>query len=91
MRPCCRRRREISELLRPFPAQRIGEFFTRHDLDWVVRLARTCGIPSMFGTRNGKPRMSEQARRGLMAYYREEIANLEGILGRDLKTWSIER
>jgi Sulfotransferase domain len=71
-------------------AQRFGEVLTRHDLDWVVRLARTCGIPSMFGTRNGKPRMSDQARRRLLAYYREEIANLEELLGRDLKTWSIE-
>ena len=69
-------------------AQRVGEFFTRHDLDWVVRLARGCGIPRMFGTRNNKPRISEQARRRLTAYYRDEVARLEDLLGRDLKIWS---
>jgi hypothetical protein len=71
-------------------AQRIGEFFTRHDLDWIVRLARSCGIPEMFGTRQSKPRMSEQARRQLGAYYRDEVAKLEKLLGREIKTWSIE-
>jgi Sulfotransferase domain len=70
-------------------AQRMGEFFTRHDLDWIVRLARGCGIPRMFGTRKGKPRMSEQAHRQLTAYYRDEIAKLEDLLGRNLKIWSI--
>ena len=71
-------------------AQRVGEFFTRHDLDWVVRLARSGGIPRMFGTRKGKPRMSEQARRHLTVYYRDEVARLEDLLGRDLKAWSIK-
>jgi hypothetical protein len=70
-------------------AQRVGEFFTRHDLDWVVRLARSCGIPRMFGRANRRPRMSEQARRRLTAYYRDEVADLEDLLGRELKIWSI--
>ena len=42
----------------------------------------------MFGTRKGKTRMSEQARRRLTAYYRDEVAKLEDLLGRDLKIWS---
>jgi hypothetical protein len=70
--------------------QRVGEFFTRHDLDWVVRLARSCGIPRMFGRRNGKPGMSDQARRRLQAYYRDDVADLESLLERDLKLWSIK-
>jgi hypothetical protein len=71
-------------------AQRVGEFFTRNDLDWVVRLARSCGIPGMFGTPKSKPRMSEQARRQLTTYYRDEVTKLEDLLGRDLKVWSIK-
>ena len=69
-------------------AQRLGELLTRHDQDWIVRLARRCGIPRMFGTRNAKPQMLEQARRRLNDYYRDEIARLERMLSRDLSIWS---
>lgn len=68
-------------------AQRIGEAFTRRDLDWVVWLARSFGIPRMFGTRSSRPELSEGARCKLMDYYRDEITNLENMLGRDLSVW----
>jgi hypothetical protein len=70
-------------------AQRFGELLTRYDQDWIVRLARRCGIPEMFGRRDAKPRMSEQARRRLTDYYRDEIALLEPMLNRDLSGWSL--
>jgi Sulfotransferase domain len=71
-------------------AQRFGEVLTRHDLDWIVRLARTCGIPRMFGTRGSRPRLPETVRRKLAAYYRDDVTGLERLLGRDLRAWLIE-
>jgi Sulfotransferase domain len=68
-------------------AQRFGELLTRHDLDWIVRLARTCGVPKMFGTRDSRPRLPESARRRLADYYCDEIASLERMLERDLGDW----
>ncbi len=69
-------------------AQRVGELLTRYDQDWVLRLARRCGVPRMFGTRAAKPQMSEQARCRVTDYYRDEIATLERLLGRDLGIWT---
>ena len=68
-------------------AQRFGEVLTRHDLDWIVRLARTCGIPKIFGTRSYRPPLPARVRRTLADYYREEVAGLERLLGRDLGAW----
>jgi hypothetical protein len=68
-------------------AQRFGEVLTRHDLDWIVRLARTWGIPKMFGRRNVRPTLSEAMRAKLAAYYREDIDHLERLLGRSLSIW----
>lgn len=72
-------------------AQRFGEVFTRHDLDWVVKFARRLGIPGMFGAGASKPRLSERDRRRLEAYYDQETPALEELLGRDLTVWRPER
>jgi hypothetical protein len=68
-------------------AQRFGEVLTRNDLDWIVRLARACGIPKMFGTRGSRPRLPESVRPQLAAYYRADIEHLERLLGRSLSVW----
>jgi hypothetical protein len=65
-------------------AQRFGELMTRHDLDWIVRLARACGLPKIFGTSGSRPRLPDNVRQRLTDYYRDEITHLQDLLGRDL-------
>jgi Sulfotransferase domain len=72
-------------------AQRVGEFFTRHDADWAVRLARKIGIPKLFGTSATRPSLPAPTRARLQEYYRSEICRLEQLLDRDLEVWRTER
>jgi hypothetical protein len=65
-------------------AQRFGELLTCHDLDWLVRLARRCGVLKMFGTSGFRPPLSESTRDRLADFYEKEVAKLERLLGRDL-------
>jgi hypothetical protein len=68
-------------------AQRLGAVFTRHDLDWVVRLARRTGIPSLLGMGSPGPSLPVSTRLWLEDYYQEEMARLENLLRRDLDVW----
>jgi hypothetical protein len=68
-------------------AQKLGQVFTRHDMDWVVRLARRTGIPRVLGTGSPAPDLPLSTRAWLQDYYREEIVRLEGLLRRDLGVW----
>ena len=68
-------------------AQRVGQVFTRHDLDWVVRLARRTGLPELLGRGSPAPSLSPSTRAWLQDYYREEIFRLESLLQRDLEIW----
>ena len=68
-------------------AQRLGEIFTRHDLDWAVRLARRIGIPKLFGTSAIRPSLPAPTRARLEGYYQSEICRLERLLERDLEVW----
>jgi hypothetical protein len=68
-------------------AQRLGQVFTRHDLDWVVRLARRTGIPRVLGMGSPAPGLQPSTRAWLQDYYREEILRLESLLQRDLEIW----
>jgi hypothetical protein len=68
-------------------AQRLGQVFTRHDLDWVVRLARRTGIPRVLGRGSPAPDLPLSTRAWLQDYYREEILRLKGLLQRDLEVW----
>jgi hypothetical protein len=71
-------------------AQRLGELLTRHDLDWIVRLARNCQIPQMFGNRQSTLQLSDNMRRRLRDYYAEDVSLLEKMLGRTLNVWSFQ-
>jgi len=68
-------------------ARGFGAVLTRYDLDWIVRLAKRNGIPQLFGRRAGSHAMPEATRRRLEELYRDEIATLETMLGRDLSVW----
>jgi hypothetical protein len=68
-------------------AQKLGQVFTRHDLDWVVRLARRTGIPRVLGSGSPGPSLPVSTRAWLEDYYREEVLRLERLLERDLEVW----
>jgi sulfotransferase family protein len=70
-------------------AQRFGEFLTRNDLDWIVRLARQARIPQMFGKRTSTPQLSDRTQRTLAEYYADEVVTLEKMLGRRLDLWTL--
>jgi hypothetical protein len=69
-------------------ARRVGAVLTRHDMDWIVRLAKQYGLPQLFGRRAGREPMREPTRRMLRDFYRSEIVALERLLERDLTIWS---
>jgi Sulfotransferase domain len=68
-------------------ARRFGALLTRHDLDWIVRLAKDSGISKLFGRKGTDRQLPEPTRRMLEAFYRDEITTLEPILGHDLRRW----
>lgn len=68
-------------------ARRFGQMLTRADQDWIVNLARRVNVRALFGNRKEVPPMTAEMRAHLEALFRQEIADLERLLGREIPAW----
>lgn len=67
---------------------RLARFFRERDLYWTIKLGRHLGVKRVFGEQDRSlPPMKEETRSYLNGLYREEIPELEALLGIDLSCW----
>jgi hypothetical protein len=71
-------------------ARRVGALLTRNDLDWVVRLAKRSGIHKAFGRQAAAAALAPAHRQMLQELYRDEVAALESMLGREVSSWRVQ-
>lgn len=73
---------------------RFAEFLRRSGFDRLVHLVRQSGIPDVVRSCNTKPQKREVPtydRDALVRYFKDDVAELSTILGRDLSTeWNIQ-
>ena len=69
--------------------RRCGIFLRAKDLDWIVNLAKSAGIPHMFGNLGPLPPIDMNTRAVLSAKYEQDIAFLEELVGEDLSFWRV--
>ena len=57
------------------------------DQDWIVNLAKSLGVPRLFGNRGPIPPLEWDARLELFERYANDISALEQLIGEDLSHW----
>ncbi len=72
-------------------ADRARNVLLKYDQDWLINLAKTIGIQTALrggGETKKIPSMSQKMRQKLLDYYREDIEDLESLMGISLSVWS---
>jgi hypothetical protein len=70
-------------------ARNVGKVLMRNDLNWPVRVAKQLGIRSLFGRVERDGRLSDGEKSRLAACYRDDVAALSELLGREQPVWRI--
>jgi hypothetical protein len=68
-------------------AKRCSVFLRAKDLDWIVNLAKSAGIPHMFGNLGPLPPIDVNTRAVLRAKYEQDIVSLEELIEEELSFW----
>jgi hypothetical protein len=66
----------------------IARYLREKELYWVIKLGKRLGIKQIFGQEDRSlPPMKEGTRQHLKTLYREDVSELESLLGIDLDCW----
>jgi len=68
-------------------ATRGAKFIRDLDQDWIVNLAKSVGVPRLFGNSGPIPALEWDARLDLFERYADDINSLEQLIGEDLAHW----
>lgn len=70
-----------------FWARRFGQMLTRQDLDWVVNFFKRMNANRWFGAQRPSVEVSPALQDRLDALYRQEVEQVERLLGRPIPAW----
>ena len=67
---------------------KFGRWLRKNDIDWAVNLAKSLGVPKLFGKKSiSTPKMSSETRKKLLQRYEADIYQLETLIDMDFSSW----
>ena len=67
---------------------KVSRWLRKNDIDWAVNLAKSLGVPKLFGEKSiSTPKMALETRKKLLLRYEADICQLETLIDMDFSSW----